>query len=332
MPTVSVVIPTYDRADVIDRAVDSALDQTYDDFEVVVVDDGSTDATESVVRGYDDDRVRYVGHETNRGANVARNTGIEEARGDYVAFLDSDDEWHPGKLTAQLDRLEGSEAVAAVCGCERRLDGPTGRLQTAAAGVLGLLDTPSLREGGEEMAAEILAGNVHPAAGSTLVVETDVVREIGGFDETLDRFQDPEIVVRICEVGPVAFVDDPLVVRHDTGEPAPETVHEADQQYLQKHAETVDRAESEGYDVLGTHNFLLAKHYFADGQHRTGARLLGDATVTPRKLPGLVWAAGAGVKRRTDRSDDSPPVSTRSGLLALAVGLFLVLVVWRLRS
>ncbi|MHB9286836.1 glycosyltransferase family 2 protein [Halobacteriales archaeon Cl-PHB] len=327
MPTVSVVIPTYNRADVLDRAIDSALAQTYDDLAVLVVDDGSTDETEAVVEAYDDDRVRYVGHETNHGANVARNTGVEAARGEYVAFLDSDDEWHPEKLATQLDRIEATGAVAAVCDTDRDLAGASGRLQTVAAGVLGRLDAPEPQEGSEEMAAEILAGNVHPAAGSTLVVETDVVQEVGGFDEELDRFQDPEVVVRICEAGHVAYVDEPLVVRFDTGEPAPEVVHEADQQYLGKHAETVERAEAAGYDVLGTHNFLLAQHYLADGQPVTGLRLLEDATVTPRKLPGLAWATVGGLKRRFDRSGVGPLA------LPLALGLvaLLVAVAWRLR-
>lgn len=110
MSTVSVVIPTYNRAELLSRAIDSVLAQTYDDFELLVVDDGSTDDTEAVVTAYDDDRVRYLAHETNRGANPARNTGIEAAEGEFVAFLDSDDEWRPRKLEAQLDRLEAVEA------------------------------------------------------------------------------------------------------------------------------------------------------------------------------------------------------------------------------
>jgi len=328
MPAVSVVIPTYDRADVLRRAVDSALAQTHDDLELVVVDDGSTDDTEAVVRGYEDDRVRYVAHETNRGANVARNTGIEAARGEYVAFLDSDDEWVPGKLAVQLERIDEAGAVAAVCDCEQTLDGVGGRVRTGAAAVLSRFDDDGPEVGREEMAAAVLAGAVHPAAGSTLVVETDVARAVGGFDESLDRFQDPEIVVRICGEGRVVYVDEALAVRHDTGEPAPSVVHEADQQYLQKHAEAVGRAEERGYDVLGTHNVLLAKHYFADGQPRTGLRLLRHGTVTPRKVPGLCWAVAAGLGRRVGNSR-APPLVGLAALSLLFAGLF---VGWRTRT
>ena len=87
------IIPTYNRAAVLDRAIDSALDQTYEDMEVIV-DDGSTDNTESVVRAFDDDRLRYV-YQENAGANAALNRGIRLASGKYVSFFDSDDELHP---------------------------------------------------------------------------------------------------------------------------------------------------------------------------------------------------------------------------------------------
>src|SRR6056297_2960635 len=117
MTRVSVIIPTYNRAKTLLRAIDSALAQTIDDLEVVVVDDGSTDNTESVLAAYDDPRVRPVIHETNQGANVARNTGLEHACGEYVAFLDSDDEWHPAKLERQLAVLEerSSDWIGVYC-------------------------------------------------------------------------------------------------------------------------------------------------------------------------------------------------------------------------
>ena len=303
MPTVSVVIPTYDRADVLPRAMDSALGQTVADLELVVVDDGSTDDTEAVVADYDDDRVRYVAHERNRGANVARNTGVEAADGEYVAFLDSDDEWKPTKLERQLDRLDGEDDwVAAYCGFERAATDPTARAESAVAGLLARADDDDRpTEGGEELAGEILAGHLHPGAGSTLVVETAVARSIGGFDESLDRFQDPDIVLRILREGPVAHVDAPLVVRHDTGAPAAETVAAADREYLEKHDEAVERAEDRGLDVRGTHDLLLAKSYLAEGAVGPGLRHLSGATVPARHVPGLAWAAVGGVRRRSGR-------------------------------
>lgn len=103
MPTVSVIIPTYNRAHLVGRAIKSVLDQTFTDLELIVVDDGSTDNTEKAVRSFQDIRIRYIRHKMSRGQSAARNTGIKEARGEYIAFLDDDDEWLPQKLERQLE-------------------------------------------------------------------------------------------------------------------------------------------------------------------------------------------------------------------------------------
>ena len=101
--TVSVIIPTCNRAHLIGRAVKSVLAQTYRDIEVIIVDDGSTDNTEEVVKSFDDPRIRYVKLDVNKGAAAARNAGIRLARGGFVAFQDSDDEWCREKLADQMD-------------------------------------------------------------------------------------------------------------------------------------------------------------------------------------------------------------------------------------
>lgn len=105
-PTVSVIIPTYNRAHLVSRAVRSVLNQTYQDFELVVVDDASTDNTEEVVKGFNDDRIRYFRHSENKGPAAARNTGIEAAKGAFIAFLDDDDEWLPHHLALTVETIE----------------------------------------------------------------------------------------------------------------------------------------------------------------------------------------------------------------------------------
>ncbi len=102
-PTVSVVLPTYNRAHLLPRAIQSVLDQTYTDFELIVVDDGSADNTPTVMEAYTDDRIRYIRYEPNRGANAARNIGIRAARAHFIAFQDSDDDWLPEKLEKCMD-------------------------------------------------------------------------------------------------------------------------------------------------------------------------------------------------------------------------------------
>ena len=105
-PTVSVVIPTHNRSDLLPRAIRSVFAQTFQDWEVIVVDDGSTDDTAAVVRSFRDERVRYVKLERNSGPSRARNVGIDGARGRYLAFLDSDDEYLPHKLETQLRQFQ----------------------------------------------------------------------------------------------------------------------------------------------------------------------------------------------------------------------------------
>ena len=113
-PVVSVIIPTYNRAHLIGRAIRSVLDQTYQDWELIVVDDASTDDIPGIVKGFTDGRVKYIRHDENKGAAAARNTGIQAARGAYIAFLDSDDEWLPEKLERQVQAFESSDAQVGV--------------------------------------------------------------------------------------------------------------------------------------------------------------------------------------------------------------------------
>ncbi|MDE7137546.1 MAG: glycosyltransferase family 2 protein [Ruminococcus sp.] len=112
---VSVVIPSYNRALTINRSVCSVLNQTYKDIEVIVVDDCSSDNTREVIESINDERLRYYCLEENSGACVARNKGIELAKGEYIAFQDSDDEWLPNKLEIQIKKLQASKADVCFC-------------------------------------------------------------------------------------------------------------------------------------------------------------------------------------------------------------------------
>ena len=120
-PRVSVIVPTHNRADLLPRAVDSILAQTYGDYEMVIVDDCSADNTQDVIAGFSDPRIRSFRHDRNRGQSAAINTGIAHARGEYVGFLDDDDEWLPTKLEGQVALLEASSPDSSA---GLRLDGP----------------------------------------------------------------------------------------------------------------------------------------------------------------------------------------------------------------
>lgn len=297
MSTVSVVIPTYNEAGVLQRSIDSVLDQTYEDIELLVVDDGSTDETAAVVRSYDDDRISYLAHGTNRGASTARNTGIEAATGEYIAFLDADDEWYPRKLEHQVAELSARPAswVAVYCGVELVSADEEGLLDEWLPRSWTRLDETEGAEGGKGLIKDVLLDRLHTSAGSTLLVRREVVEAIDGFDESFDRFQDSEFLIRVLRQGQLAYVDETLVARHDTGRPDAESIEAADEAYLEKFDETVTELERQGYDIRGTHDYFLAKFYFQEGELGEGFRHLRDACwPEARQYPGLLYSVATG--------------------------------------
>ncbi|ELZ98097.1 glycosyl transferase family protein [Haloferax mucosum ATCC BAA-1512] len=299
MPTVSVIIPTYNRADVLSRAIDSALDQTLSDVEVIVIDDASGDETDAVVESYDDPRVTYLAHETNRGGSAARNTGIEVATGEYIALLDSDDEWAPTKLERQVETIErrGDEWVAAYCGTTLIDDGEASRTWERLKSFVGRHGTTEGKEGGEKLIRDILMEDLHTSAGSTLVVESDVVERIDGFDESFDRYQDTEFLIRVLKRGKLAYVDEPLLRRYPSGGPSADAVRQANTHYLRTFAEDVVELETRGYDITGTHHYTLASLYLQEGRFDRGlAYLRSGLTPDLRQLPGLCYNVYVGLQ------------------------------------
>jgi glycosyltransferase involved in cell wall biosynthesis len=241
-PKVSVVIPTYNRAHVVGRAIGSVLAQTYQDFEVIVVDDASTDDTEEVVKRFNDSRIRYLRHEKNLGGAVARNTGIKAAHGEYLAFLDSDDEWLPEKLERQMETLQDLPGnwAGVCCG-------------------FWLIDGEHVKESIPDWPRSIfdkLLVTCFLNGGSTLVARTEVINSIGGFDERLPRHQDWDLLLRLAEKYELAIVKTPLVRRYMSGRPAADTVREAKRIFMAKHA---PKLREKG---LYTRRKIVARHWF----------------------------------------------------------------------
>jgi glycosyltransferase involved in cell wall biosynthesis len=200
-PLVSVVVPTYNRADLVERAVDSVLGQSLDDLELIVVDDASEDDTPDRIGAYDDDRIEYVRHDQNRHVSAARNTGIERASGEYVAFLDDDDEWLPEKLERQVELFESrADRVGMVYCWMDYHDGET------------VIESyrPALRG---DVFAETLGGQ--PIGNcSTLLVRSTVLDDVGGFDESLPRGNDGDFIRRVAAEHEIDYVPEVLVRYH----------------------------------------------------------------------------------------------------------------------
>ena len=194
-PEVSVVIPTRDRWDLLSlRALPSALRQESVRLEVIVVDDGSADPAPAPITA-GDDRIRVIRHETSRGVPAARNTGIEAARGTWTALLDDDDLWSPRKLREQLDRAAAEEASLVYSAVAH----------TNLRGDVLTIDAPPRAD---ELRSMLRAGHVIPGAASNVVARSDLLREIGGFDERLFILEDPDLAIRLAERGRAAACDD----------------------------------------------------------------------------------------------------------------------------
>jgi glycosyltransferase involved in cell wall biosynthesis len=202
---VTVVVPTHDRRGLVPRAIGCALRQRDVEVDVVVVDDGSTDGTPVVLAALEGPRVRVLRHDRPRGVAAARNTGIDAASGEWVAFLDDDDVWAPGKLRAQLDAI-----------------GTDGECRWACTGtvvvdedlrVRGADPTPRERD----VAAHLLCYNHVPGGGSGVVAHRDLLADAGGFDPALQTMADWDMWIRLALRSPLASVARPLVacVDHD---------------------------------------------------------------------------------------------------------------------
>lgn len=196
---VSVIIPTYNRAGTIKRSIDSVLKQTYGNFELIVVDDGSTDNTSRLIEDYDDSRLRYMRIEERRGANHARNVGIENAGGDYIAFQDSDDEWYPDKLEKQMKILMDQKQVDIVFSryLHHFMDGRQVLVPNKNYTKYLLQD---------KLEAVLAGSNV--IGTPTLVIRKKCFQETGVFDEMISRFQDWEIMIRFAQKYRIAFLDE----------------------------------------------------------------------------------------------------------------------------
>ncbi|OGS71119.1 MAG: hypothetical protein A3F91_08330 [Flavobacteria bacterium RIFCSPLOWO2_12_FULL_35_11] len=196
---VSVVIPTYNRVKTIARAINSVLNQTYKKLEILVVDDGSTDNTEKIVRNFKDDRIKYIRHPYNKGGGAARNTGIRASMGEYIAFLDSDDEWLPEKIEKQLNVFHKSNDSLGVV--------YTGFQHVDEYGQINKQVIPKERG---NLSLKILEWNCIGTA-STILVRSIYLKRINGFDETFPSCQDWDLYIRLSKICLFEFVAELLV-------------------------------------------------------------------------------------------------------------------------
>ena len=204
---VSIILPTYNREALLARAIDSVLDQTRQDFELIVVDDGSTDGTADAMAHRVDPRIRFLQLEKNRGAGAARNVGIRQATGRYLAFQDSDDEWAPKKLEKQLQCMErqGSDVGVVYCDMAR----------VAADGTVKYYRSPTvvpdrLVDPGRAFY------QVYGLGIQSTLIRRECFDQVGTFDERYRCFEDLELFIRLLKHYRFHHLQEPLVRYYKT--------------------------------------------------------------------------------------------------------------------
>jgi len=198
---VSVIIPTYNREKTIVRAIQSVLNQTYTNIEVIVVDDGSVDNTAEIVGNIKDKRVKYISLEQNSGPSNARNVGVQNAKGEWIAFQDSDDVWNENKLQKQITYANGNPQFSMVY-CPYKLI-----LSNNESYVVPSKFYKGTQEG--DMLDSLLIQNI--IGTPTILIRKDAFKEVGGFDVSYRALEDWELVLRIAQKYKIGFVSEVLV-------------------------------------------------------------------------------------------------------------------------
>ncbi len=201
-PVVSVIIPTYNREKLIIDAIDSILNQTFQDFEILIIDDASTDNTEKVIKDLGNEKIRYYKLDRNGGQCIARNYGIKIAKGNYIAFLDSDDRWLPEKLEKQI-------------ACFNKGEKELGCVYAYAYEKDVIEDTTFLPND------IYFRGNIHdkflegfcPPTPSIFMVKKEALLKVNGFDEKLITFVDLDLWLRISKKYQFDYLDEPLIIK-----------------------------------------------------------------------------------------------------------------------
>ena len=198
MPKVSVIIPTYNRIESLRLAIKSVLAQTFQDFEIIVVDDASHDNTAEVVARFKDERIRYIRHGTNKKISASRNTGVLNSQGRYIAFLDDDDEWLSEKLQLEVDLLENSPLkTGAVYTGFYKIDKVSGATVVQVPTKKGFIFN--------DMLTQNWLGT------STVLLKKECFEKVGLFDESINFGEDYDMWIRISKEFQFEYIEEPLV-------------------------------------------------------------------------------------------------------------------------
>jgi glycosyltransferase involved in cell wall biosynthesis len=202
MPSVSIILPTYNRSNLLDRSIKSVLDQTCKDFELIIVDDCSCDSTEKLVSSFNDERINYIRHKENKGVAAARNTGLQFAKGTFIAFQDDDDEWLPDKLEKQVKCFENTPEAGIIYTATMVVKGNRKRF-------VPCFQTRNKRQNIISNIAEYYFLTLQAT-----LIKRECFEKTGSFDEQFPVFEDWDMLFRLGRYYQFKGINEPLVIRH----------------------------------------------------------------------------------------------------------------------
>lgn len=281
-PKVSIIIPTYKRSDRINRAIKSALNQDYTNFEVIVVDDNDPsdierERTEKAVSIFNDNRkFIYLKHERNKNGSAARNTGIRNSTGDYITFLDDDDEYYENKISEQVKMLEKLSPDWGICYCGYDKIDQYGNKQVSAEKAEG------------NVLIQALTKNLFVGSGSNFMVRKNIVLEMNGFDESFQRNQDLEFMVRVVSKYKMKYVDNVGFLIHNEIREKKYSYEELlliNDNYRRKFSDQIDKLEyKDSIEVLKTLDLWDIRAAISDGKIREIIKTYKNSSLNVRDI------------------------------------------------
>lgn len=256
MAETSVIIPAYNREETISRAIRSVRKQTYQDFQIIVVDDCSDDGTRQRVREMDVDRLTLIQHEQNKGANAARNTGIEAANGDFICFLDSDDELDEQYLQTVVTTFQehSTDCGGVTTGYNRSTDGEITDTSSPATGKI-TLDVAVGKDDRFRSRKNVIGGF------SCTTFRAGIFEDVGLLDESLPSLQDLDFYLRVLEQYYIYGIAEPLVTYYRDGDQISTNVEakkRGKERFLEKHGDKFDSKLMANFHY--TMGFVYAEH------------------------------------------------------------------------
>lgn len=274
VPTVSVIIPTYNRAELLKRAIQSVLSQTMTYIEIIVVNDSPDEKPVlDVIKGFKDNRIHYFRNERKKGGNGARNTGLLKAKGHFIALLDDDDEWMPEKLEAQANRLQNLDSSWGGCYCGYRI------LEKETC-----IDILNSKEG--TLQRDLLLSKISLKAGSTLMFKRSITARIGLFDEELKRYQDTHFLIKFLRYYKLAYVNQVLVMVNGHNLPKAKYVEEYSLLFLKKIQSDIESLKSRDQAYCFAFRYReIATQYAKEGNIKKTAYYLKKSIISHLVFP-----------------------------------------------